>query len=405
MPKPRVAVVSPFIDKRHGTERSVAECLERLCDEYEIHVYSHRVEDLGLGKITWHRIPALPGPHLFGYLWWFAANHLWRWRDRKFLGLAPEIVFSPGINCLDADVIHVHVVFAQLRRQMKEQLSLRHNQWNTWHEIIHRRIYYALIAFLEGRIYRRPENRLVAVSRKTANDLSRLYSRTSNVQIAHHGLDLERFQPARRVALRADARQNLALGPDDFAVLLIGNDWKSKGLPCVLNAAGHLQNLAFKILVVGRDNPALFQEAIHKNGLSGQVQFLPLRPDVEFYYAAADAYASPTLEDSFGLPPAEAMACGLPVITSRLSGVCEIISSGENGFILEEPSNFQGLAQILRNLKNDSELRQRISEAAIHRARELTWDDTAAHIRTSWEQARQSKRAAGNDTHPRAREV
>ena len=81
MPRPRIAVVSPFIDKRHGTERRVAECVQRLAGEYEIHVYSNRVEDVDLDKITWHRIPALPGPHLFGYLWWFLANHLWRWRD------------------------------------------------------------------------------------------------------------------------------------------------------------------------------------------------------------------------------------------------------------------------------------------------------------------------------------
>ena len=64
MSKPRIAVVSPFIDKRHGTERAVAECVQRLSGEYEIHVYSNRVEDLDLDKITWHRIPALPGPHL-----------------------------------------------------------------------------------------------------------------------------------------------------------------------------------------------------------------------------------------------------------------------------------------------------------------------------------------------------
>ena len=88
--------------------------------------------------------------------------------------------------------------------------------------------------------------------------------------------------------------------------------------------------------MVGRDNPAPFQEAIRAHGLTDRVRFLPPRPDVEFYYAAADAYASPTLEDSFGLPPAEAMACGLPVITSRAAGVSELIHSGEDGFVLED---------------------------------------------------------------------
>jgi UDP-glucose:(heptosyl)LPS alpha-1,3-glucosyltransferase len=388
MPRPRIAVVSPFIDKRHGTERSVAECIQRLSSEYEIHVYSHRVEDVDLEKITWHRIPALPGPHLLGFTWWFLANHLWRWWDRRFRGLTPEIIFSPGINCLDANAIQVHIVFAERREQMRDQLLFLRSPWNTWHEILHRRIYYSLISFLERRIYPRPGVSLVVVSRKTADDLSRFYGRTSNVQVAYHGLDLERFQPARRAALRDGARRQLSLSNGDFAVLLIGNDWKCKGLACLLNAVGHLGDSNLTILVVGRDNPAPFQDAIQAHGLTDRVRFLPPRPDVEFYYAVADAYASPTLEDSFGLPPAEAMACGLPVITSRAAGVSELIHSGQDGFVLEQPSDFLGLARILQKLVKDPQLRDEIAEKAVTTARKLTWENTAAHIRASWEQAR-----------------
>ena len=84
--KPRVAVVSPFFDKRHGTERRVVEWISHLADTFEIHVYSQSVEDLNLSKITWHRIPKLPGPHLFNYLWWFAANRFARAWDRRIRG-------------------------------------------------------------------------------------------------------------------------------------------------------------------------------------------------------------------------------------------------------------------------------------------------------------------------------
>ena len=82
--RPRIAVVTPFLYKRHGTERCVAEQVERLVAEYgyEVHVYSERVEDVG-APITWHRVPTFPGPHLFRYVWWFLANHLWRWWDRN----------------------------------------------------------------------------------------------------------------------------------------------------------------------------------------------------------------------------------------------------------------------------------------------------------------------------------
>ena len=391
MSKPRIAVVSPFLDKRHGTERSVVECMERLSSDYDIHVYSNRVEDIDLNTITWHLVPSLPGPHLIGYIWWFLANHCRRWWDRRFRGLIPDVVFSPGINCLDADAIHVHIVFAERREQMREQLRFRGNPWNTWHEILHRRIYYGLIVSLEKRIYPAPNVPLVVVSHKTVEDLSRYYSRTVNVQVAYHGLDLERFQPARMEALRVEARRTLALPPDHFVLLLIGNDWKCKGLSCVLDAVGHLGDPCLRVLVVGRDNPAPFQDAIHRHDLAGRVHFLPPRSDVEFYYAAADTYVSPSLEDSFGLPPAEAMACGLPVVTSRFAGVAEIVTSGEDGFVLDQPSDFLALADILRRLRIDPDYRRHIGRNAVHTAGKLTWENTAEHIRSAWEQARALK--------------
>ena len=67
--RPRVAVLSPFVDKRHGTERCLAEQIERLAGTFDIHLYSSRVEDVDLAGITWHRVPALTGPHLFAYIW------------------------------------------------------------------------------------------------------------------------------------------------------------------------------------------------------------------------------------------------------------------------------------------------------------------------------------------------
>ena len=111
--RPRLAVVSPFVDKRHGTERRVAEWISQLAATYDIHIYSQNVQDLDLTRVTWHRIPKLPGPHLVNYLWWFAANHIWRAWDSRFRNLRPDLVYSPGINCLDADVMSVHIVFAQ----------------------------------------------------------------------------------------------------------------------------------------------------------------------------------------------------------------------------------------------------------------------------------------------------
>lgn len=145
--KLRVAVVSPFLDQSHGTERIIIEWLSRLADDFDLHVYSQRVEDFDRSKFTLHRIPELPGPHLFNYLWWFAANQMWRAFDSWFRGLKPDLVFTPGINCFDADVISVHIVFAEFFRQAKPELRFSSTPLSQWPRLLHRRVYYGLIIF------------------------------------------------------------------------------------------------------------------------------------------------------------------------------------------------------------------------------------------------------------------
>jgi len=392
MPRRRIAVVSPFIDKRHGTERRVAECISRLAEDYEFHIYSNRVEDLDLSRVIWHRIPVLPGPHLFAYLWWFAANHLWRWRDRRFRGLSPGLVYSPGINCLDAGAISVHIVFARFRDCVKDELHLTRNPLSAWPQIIHRRLYYRLIQALERIVYTRRDLTLAVISNKVAADLGHYYGRTGGISVIYNGLDPERFSPERRAGLRAGARSTLGLSEGDFALLLIGNDWKNKGLLCLLKAAGQTSDPRLKVLVAGRDNAAPFASLIESSGLTGRVQFLTSRPDVEFFYAAADAYVGPSLEDAFAQPPAEAMACGLPVIISRHMGVAEIITHGQDGFILENPADSKTLSEWISRLSANPELCRRLGQAAAQVARGLTWEQNARQMREFFERScRQSE--------------
>ena len=92
---------------------------------------------------------------------------------------------------------------------------------------------------------------------------------------------------------------------------------------------------------------------------------------METYYAASDAYVGPSLDDAFAQPPAEAMACGLPVITSRQNGGSEIITHSYDGLVLDDPADSTGLADMIRNLIADPVLRNRLGAAASETAREI----------------------------------
>ena len=382
----RIAVVSPFLDRRHGTERRVAEFISRLCNEYEFHIYSMRVEDIDLAQVTWHRIRRLPGPYLLTYLWWFVANHLRRWQDRS-RGIVPDLTYSPGINCLDADVISAHILFGSFRERFRNRLRLRRHPVLSWPRIIHRRLYYRLIAALERHVYGRTDIRIAAVSQKLAADIRRLYPGSDDITVIYGGLDVECFSPQQRMQLRASSRRDLSIQEDDFVLLLIGNDWGNKGLNCLLEAVTTIDDRRLRTLVVGSDNRLPFLSLIRRLGLDGRIQFCPPRAEVEAYYAAADVYIGPSLDDAFAQPPAEAMACGLPVITSRTNGGSEIITHGYDGLVLQNPEDSKGLADMIGQLVADPALRNRLGAAAAETARRYTWQRNAAQMRELFESA------------------
>jgi glycosyltransferase involved in cell wall biosynthesis len=352
--------------------------VERLAGDYEIHVYSNRVDDTDMSKLVWRRVPALPGPLVISYAWWFVANHLWRWWDKQFRGIRFDLTYTPGINCLDADVIAVHCVFSELFRQARAGLGLRHNPFSSWGRLLHRKAHYRLIMQLERPLYGRPQSKLTAVSKKTAAELARYTSQP--VTVIYHGVDTQRFNASNRLRLRYGSRQSLGLRESDLSVLLVGNGWENKGLKFLLTALGSLRWWDWRLLIVGQDDPGPYRRVIAQYEVGQQVAFLPPRPDVEFYYAAADLYVGPSLEDAFGLPPLEAMACGVPAIVSSQAGVSEIITDGVDGFILADPRDSDKLASLISLLYRDADLRRKMGEAAATKACQYTWDENVRQL-------------------------
>jgi UDP-glucose:(heptosyl)LPS alpha-1,3-glucosyltransferase len=387
----RIGVVSPFLDKTHGTERCVAEQVERLarCHACQIVLYCNEVADITLfsnepnfpnGQITWRKVPAIPGPQLIRYSWWFFANWFVRGLDRHTDRFTPDILYSPGINCLGADVISVHIVFAEFYARVREQLAWLRNPISSWPRLLHRKLYYWLIMTLEGVIYRGDQVALAGVSKKVAQDLEHTYGRRKSVSVIYHGIDAHQFNPGVRASLRSTARGALGLPDNANALLLVGNDWKKKGLRTLLEAMTRLRNRSIWALVVGQDDPGSYRALLRAHDLEHRVLFLPLRSDVEWYYAAADVYVGPSLEDAFALPPLEAMACGVPVVVSRQAGVSEVLTDGVDGLILEDPTDSGQLALLIEKLISEPEFFAQLETAAARTAYKYTWDKNAEQL-------------------------
>lgn len=378
--KPRLAVISPFLDKSHGTERMVIEWIDRLAGLFEIHIYSQEVADIDPSKFVLHRIPKLPGPHLCNFLWWFAANHWWRRYDARSKKLEFDLVYSPGTNCLDADAVTVHIVFAEFVRRIRSELEFKRNRVALWPRLLHRRMYYRTIMFLERRVFLNPRTQVILTAPQTGEEIRRFFGRAENLPVIPAGIDHTVFNPAIRLSLREIARESLGIGAGRFVLLLIGNDWRKKGLGTLLDALRELAALPIDLLVIGRDDPSPFLPVIREKSLETRVRFLPTRKDVEFYYAAADAYAGPSLEDTFALPASEAMACGLPVIISARAGAAAIVTDTVDGLILDDPMDSRKLAAQIRSLYEDAALRERLGSNAAATAAQYTWERSAQEL-------------------------
>jgi len=395
----QIVVVSPFLDRRHGTELCIIEQIERLSSNYGwgIHLFSQHVEDVNnlltedptntaTGFIRWYRVSDIPAPHLLKFLWWFFANRGVRKSALKRLENRPLLVYSPGINCLDADAITVHIVFYEFYARVRHELAFLKVPVSRWPVTLHRKLYYRLIMALERRIYTDPRVRLAAVSKLVSAQLEKHFGRTDSVVIPN-AVETTIFNSEARLARRSVSRQSLELHDSEFVVLLIGNDWKNKGLDQLLRALAIVE-ISIQLLVVGKDDPGLYRPALRELRLDGRVRFLAPAADVLSFYAAADAYVAPSLEDAFGLPILEAMACGLPVIASVQAGASENVVDGTTGYILRDPMNHAELADHIRRLASDKSAAQKIGAAAAQFVKSsVSWDHNVSATREFLENA------------------
>lgn len=172
------------------------------------------------------------------------------------------------------------------------------------------------------------------------------------------------FSASSRQALRDTTHQKLGYSPSDIVLLLIGNDWRNKGLPVLLEAMSFLPHHPLHLCVVGSDNPAGFSPQVQALHLSDRVKFFGESSQMLSFYAPADICAAPSLEDSFNLPGLEAMACGLPVVVSRQAGINEYIAGAVDGILLQELQDPRALAGFFSLLLQQPDLRRSLGENA-----------------------------------------
>lgn len=213
----------------------------------------------------------------------------------------------------------VHATWLELRARSQSPLARLVTRFQPWHR-------YTLAA--EAEMFRHPALKAVICnSQMVKDDIVRRFGVTADkLHVIHNGVDLEYFHPGLRDEHRQRVRAELGIPDDAPVVLFVGSGFERKGLFPLLQAMAALPGA--HLVVVGKDRQLKQAQALAERlGIGSRTQFLGGQPDVRPYYGAADVFALPTLYDPFPNAVLEALASGLPVLTSPTSGAAELVTA------------------------------------------------------------------------------
>lgn len=233
-----------------------------------------------------------------------------------------------------------------------------------------------------------PAPQIIAVSDYMKREILTTYEvPADHVHVVHNGVDPAEFSPARRAALRERQRAAWGIPGGVVCLLFMGHNFRLKGLWHLMAAMAALRverpDAELHLIVAGRGTGASqrwsARRRIAQLGLGGRVHLVgSVRPAMNAF-AATDAFVHLSWHDSFGFVMLEAMAAGLPVVTTRYVGGAEIVDDGVSA-LLVDPRDDNAVTSALRLLL-DPDARRRIGEAAADIAARHTEKENFRRVR------------------------
>ncbi|MCX7956694.1 MAG: glycosyltransferase family 4 protein [Endomicrobia bacterium] len=372
----KIAMVTREYHKHGGISKVVAEVSERLAKlGHEVHVYTSKWIVTENYNIKFHKVPIFD----IGLLDKLGLKKL-----NKLVKGISFLIFSRFINCSGYDIVHIHgdsllkadVVTAHSCHKewlrISKQVAKTPGEWAMKNLNPH----HWRILFTEKTNYKEGNyKRIVALTSQIKKEIVEHYDvPEENIVIIPNGINLEEFSPKNREIYFEEIRQKFNISFNDIVLLFVGYEFKRKGLRYVIEALGLLNREKVKLLIVGDDNIIPYFKLAKRLGVFEKIIFVGRQKEINKFYAASDIFVFPTMYEAFPLVVIEAMASGLPVITTKAAGVNEFIKNAEEGFLLDNYYDSELLAYYISILVNDESLRKRVGEKARKTAESFSWD-------------------------------
>ena len=360
MEKIRFAIgLLDFSKKRGGAERYIVDLCSRMAGKgYEVHVYTeHQGEEDP--RIYFHPVKTIPFPKSLRLLS-FAIR-----ATREIENGNYDITFGVG-NTLKADVLQPHggVHWAWFWRSLRAYENpilwmikllgrvLSPKQW--------------VSGWVEDAPYQAKRLRaIIAISDMVKRDMMRWYQiPEERIHVVYNGVDIERFHPRNR-QYREEIRKRHGIG-DELVILFVSNNFRMKGLGSLMKALAKIKmdgHPPFKLLVLGRDRKDPFLRLSRKIGISEETVFAGSTDEPEKYYGAADIFVHPSFYDACSLTVLEALASGLPVVTTASTGASEVLCHGEEGWVVGDLKDGEELKRGIVYFFDEKGRRQASSQA------------------------------------------
>jgi glycosyltransferase involved in cell wall biosynthesis len=243
----------------------------------------------------------------------------------------------------------------------------------------------------------RRQDKVIAVSENTARDLQKFFGLgRDRVEVVWNGIDHQRFQPGDTAAAKKEVAARLKLDRP-FFLFVSRLEHPGKNHVRLIEAFNQFKAATksdWLLALGGSDWHGA--EAIHAAAAASQfkndIRFLGFVSDAELpqLYHATDVFIYPSLFEGFGFPPIEAMACGVPVISSTRGSLCEVVADAA---LTIDPENISEIAAALTKMFSSAAERERWCAAGFANAKRFDWNVNAAQTIAIYEQVVRRRKA------------
>jgi len=315
------------------------------------------------------------------------------WRDWSF---ARAVCAAVKAHSFDLVQSHERIACCDVYRAgdgvHRQWLANRKRGAGVWERIgLTLNPYHRYTLAAERRLFQSPRLRAVICNSNMVKEEVRRHFGLdeARLRVIYSGVDLAAFHPRLRETWRVRKRAELGIAEASMVFLFVGSGFRRKGLPQLLRALSGARDAHLVVVGADKELPRL-RRAAEQAKLAGRVHFTGGQEDVGPWYGMADCFVLPTLYDPFPNAALEAMACGLPLITSLQCGAAEFVESGVEGYLCRDPLDVVELARCL-NLAAAPGQAQRMGAAARRRVEPYGLEAMAQQLTRLYSELLQSK--------------